>query len=53
MCNYRLKELKDELESMKGRVNAADRAAASMEAQRKSAVADKATFAKQVRLHCI
>lgn len=43
-----MKELKEEMESMKNRVNAAERTAASMDAQRKAAVAEKASLLKEV-----
>ena len=43
-----MKELKDELEAMKNRVAAAERNATSMDAQRKAAVAERASLQKEV-----
>lgn len=43
-----MKELKEELEAMKNRVNAAERNFTSMDAQRKSAIADKTSLQKEV-----
>ena len=45
---YRLKELRAENDQLEGRATAAERSAASNEAQRKTAVADKAKFQKRV-----
>ena len=44
----RLKELRAENDHLEGRATAAERNATSLEAQRKSAVADKAKFQKRV-----
>ena len=47
-----MKELKEELDAMKNRVNIAERNVTSMDAQRKSAVADKASLQKEVKWYC-
>ena len=44
----RLKDLRAENDSLEGRAIAAERNATSLEAQRKTAVADKAKFQKRV-----
>ena len=46
----RVKELKDELESMKNRVTIAERNASSYDAQRKSTLADMVALQKKVGL---
>lgn len=43
-----MKELKEELEAMKNRVLVSERSAASSEAQRKAAYAEKSAFTKEV-----
>ena len=45
---YRLKELRSENDRLEGRATAAERNATSLDAQRKTAVADKAKFQKRV-----
>ena len=45
---YRLKELRAENDQLEGRATAAERNAASFEAQRKTAVAEKTKFQKRV-----
>lgn len=45
---FRVKELKEELEAIRNRLNVAERSAASMEAQRKATQADKAALLRQV-----
>ena len=45
---YRLKELRAENDQLEGRAAAAERSAASFEAQRKTAVAEKTKFQKRV-----
>lgn len=48
----RVKALKDDSEKLQGQLNIAERNAASMDAQRKSAIAEKAKLAKQVGKAC-
>jgi hypothetical protein len=48
-----MKELRAENENLEGRCAAAERNAASQEAQRKTAVADKAKFQKRVCICCV
>lgn len=44
-----MKDLKEELETMKNRASAAERNANSFDAQRKAAISDKASLQKEVR----
>ena len=46
----RLKSLKDELQKLEGRLTSSERNAASLDAQRKAALADKGRLNKQVRI---
>lgn len=48
VCFLRVKELKDEMETLKNRATAAERNAAAMDAQRKAAMAEKSAFVKEV-----
>jgi len=45
---YRLKSLKDELQKLEARLVSSERNAASLDAQRKAALADKGRLNKQV-----
>ena len=45
---YRLKEVRDALERMEAKYNASERNAASLDAQRKSAIVEKNKYQKQV-----
>ena len=49
---FRVKELKEELEVTRGRLNSAERNVASMDAQRKAALTDKIALTKQVSFCC-
>ena len=51
LCVCRLKELKAENDRLEGRAMAAERNATSLDAQRKSAIAEKATLQKRVSSH--
>ncbi len=49
---HRLKALREDVEKLQSQLNVAERNASSLDAQRKSAITDKAKLAKQVGKYC-